>query len=405
MLVIRGYKTELDPNNEQKTLLVKNCGAARYAYNWALDIKKQALDKKEKIPNAIELHRKLNELKQTELPWMYEVSKCSPQCALQNLDKAFDNFFRNCKNKKKGKKGFPKFKSKRNGLGSFKLTGSIKVFDNQIQLPRLGKIRLKEKGYIPKDKKILSATISEKADKWFISVQIQEEITIPEKKDNVKIGIDLGIKTFITCSNGEVFENIKSLNNNLELLKRRSKQLSKKIKGSKNRKKACKKLAKLHYKISCIRKDYLHKITTHLTKTKSCIVMEDLNVSGMMKNHKLARSISDLGLYEFRRQLEYKGKWNNCQIVLVDRFFPSSKLCSNCGNKKENLKLSDRIYFCDKCELIIDRDLNASINLQNYTESSSGINAFGEVSSGLSEMVSETNFDELGTKQETSMFL
>ena len=146
LLIQRGYKTEIAPNNKQRTLLAKNAGAARYAYNWALNLKREAMQKREKIPNAIELHRQLNQLKKTELPWMYEVSKCSPQEALRDLDSAFKNFFRKCKQKIKGKKGFPKFKSKKNGFGSFRLTGTIKVLDIHIQLPRLGKLRFKEHG-------------------------------------------------------------------------------------------------------------------------------------------------------------------------------------------------------------------------------------------------------------------
>jgi putative transposase len=381
LLIYRGYKTEIQPNNKQKTLLFKNVGAARYAFNWALNIKKQAFDKKEKIPNYIELSCKLNKLKKEELPWMYEVSKCSPQEALRNCDNAFNEFFRRCKQKKKGKKGFPKFKSKKNGQGSFRLTGAIKVTNAHIQLPRLGKLKLKEFGYLPNDKKILNASVSEKAGKWFVSILIEEEINPPIKSEN-KVGVDLGIKILATISDGKLFDNPKALRSNLELLQRRSRQVSKKVKGSKNRKKAVNKLAKLYYKISCIRKDSIHKITTYLTKTKSCVVIEDLNVSGMIKNRKLSRAISDLGLFEFRKQLEYKGKWYGCEIVVADRFFPSSKKCSCCGKIKDDLQLSDRIYICD-CGLNIDRDMNAASNLRNYTVSSTGINAFGDGSSGL----------------------
>lgn len=382
MLVQRGYKTEIDPTNKQKTLLCKNAGAARFAFNWALNLKKQAFESKTKIPNAIELHRSLNNLKQTDFPWMYEVSKCSPQEALRNCDTAFNNFFRKCKQKIKGKKGFPKFKSKKNGLGSFRLTGTIKVTNSHVQLPRLGKIKLKEHDYLPLNANILSATVSERAGRWFVSLQVEEEINIPNKPEAI-IGVDLGIKTLATCSDGQTFKNPKALRSNLELLKRRSRQMSRKVKGSNNRKKAAKKLAKIHYRIANIRRDSIHKITTQLTKTKSRIVIEDLNVSGMMKNRKLSRAISDLGLFEFRRQLEYKGKWYGCQIDVANRFFPSSKMCSCCGAIKHDLKLADRIFVCEECGLIKDRDLNASCNLESYTVSSTGINAYGEVSSGL----------------------
>lgn len=381
MLIQRGYKTELDPNNKQTTLLCKNAGAARFAYNWALNQKQIAFNNKTKIPNAIELHRELNKLKQTDLPWMYEVSKCSPQEALRNCDTAFNNFFRRCKQKIKGNKGFPKFKSKKSGLGSFRLTGTIRVSSSHIQLPRLGKIKLKERDYLPINAKILSVNVSERAGCWFVSLQVEEEICQTEKPECI-VGVDLGIKTLATVSDGTTYANPKALRSNLGKLQRRSRHLSRKQKGSKNRKKAARKLARLHFKISNIRKDSLHKITSHLTKTKSKIVIEDLNVSGMLKNRKLSRSIQDIGLFEFRRQLEYKGKWYGCEIVIADRWFPSSKTCSDCSWINEDLTLADRVFHCDSCGLEIDRDLNASYNLESYTVSSTGINACGEVSSG-----------------------
>lgn len=376
-MIIKGYKTEISPNCRQVTILAKSAGAARFAYNWALAIKINAFRNQDRIPNAIELHRELTKLKQTELSWMYEVSKCPPQEALRNCDTAFRNFFRKCKQKVKDKKGFPKFKSKKNGLGSFKLVGVIKVSNTHIQLPRLGTIKLKERGYLPLNGKVLSASISERAGRWFVSLQVEEEIKDTQKSE-CTIGVDLGIKILATCSDGQIFANPKALKNNLQKLKRRSRQLSKKEKGSKNRKKATQRLAKLYYKIANIRKDNLHKITTHLTKTKSKVVIEDLNVSGMLKNKKLSRAISDIGLFEFRRQLEYKGKWYNCEIIIADRFYPSSKLCSDCGWIKKDLTLADRTFVCDSCGLKIDRDLNASLNLESYTVSSTGINACGE---------------------------
>jgi len=172
MKVLRAYKTELDLNNVQMTACARHAGAARYAFNWGLARKKEAFANGEKTPSAIDLHRELNVLKKTELPWMYEVSKCAPQESLRDLDKAFTNFFRRAQEKKAGKKdsvGFPRFKSKKNGLGSFRLTGAIHVFDKLIQLPRLGKLRLKERGYLPvSDAHILSATVSEKAGRWFV---------------------------------------------------------------------------------------------------------------------------------------------------------------------------------------------------------------------------------------------
>ena len=366
MKIIKGYKTELKPNNKQVTALLQHAGAARFTYNWGLKQKQLAYENKQKTPNAMELHRRLNALKKTDFSWMYDVSKCSPQEALRNLDKAYDNFFRKVKQKKSGKKGFPKFKSKHKGIGSFRLTGTIKVYKNMIQLPVLGLIRLKEHDYIPTENvHILSATVSEKAGRWFISVQVEQEIIDQKSKQENIIGVDLGIKTLVVSSDGNNHENPKALRSRLDQLKRLQQHASRKVKGSKNQKKANRKVAQLHFKISNIRKDNLHKITTELTKTKSHIVIEDLNISGMVKNHCLALAISDLGLGEFRRQLEYKGNLNNCRIIVADRFFPSSKMCNVCGCINEVLTLNDREWTCS-CGVKHDRDMNAAINLCNY---------------------------------------
>ena len=206
---------------------------------------------------------------------------------------------------------------------------------------------------------------------------------------NKVIGIDLGIKTLATCSDGTSYENPKALKNNLKRLKRKQKQLSRKKLCSNNYKKAKKKLAKLHYHISNIRKDCLHKVTTKIINENQVIVLEDLKVRNMMKNHKLAQAISDVGLFEFRRQIEYKAKWNNRTVIFVDTFYPSSKLCSNCGWKNINLTLTDRVFECKMCDMKIDRDLNASLNLkQIYTESSSEIQACGDGSPSNENLVS-----------------
>ena len=383
MLVQIGYKTELRPNNKQKTLLLKNAGAARYAYNWGLAQKKTAMDAKTKIPNAIELHRRLNAIKPTELPWMYEVSKCSPQEALRNLDRGFTNFF-----EKRAR--FPKFKNKKNGIGGFRLTGTIKVEDRHVQLPRLGRLKLKEHGYLPTNAKILSASVSERAGRWFVSIQVEENL--PEytgvKDEYDVVGVDLGIKTLATVSDGKVYDNPKPLRTKLRKLKRFQQSVSRKVKGSQNRKKATRKVAKLYLKISNVRKDTLHKITTALAKTKRVVGIEDLNVSGMMKNRCLAQAIADLGLGEWRRQLEYKGNWYSCSIVPVDRFYPSSKTCSVCGEINENLTLADREWICDGCGTHHDRDYNASKNIEYVAASlSETVNAYGEVGSGLNLVI------------------
>jgi len=376
----KSFKVELKPSNKQRTLLVKHSGIARFAYNWGLGRQIENKKNNNKFLTAIDLHKELVKLKKTDFPWMYEVSKCAPQIALINLEKAYKNFFRNCKKKKKGKKGFPRFKSRKNGIGSFTLDGSICAYNKYIQLPRIGKIRLKEKSYMPTDLRVTQATISEKAGRWFIAISFDIPKRISFKPREGIVGVDLGLKELAVCSNGLVVENPRPLKKRLKKLKRLQKKHSKKQNGSKNKEKSRIKLSKLHYKISCIRRDVLHKLTTYLTKTKSRVVIEDLSPSNMIKNHCLAQAISDVGWAEFRRQLEYKADWYNCKIIVVDRFYPSSKKCSKCGNIKKDLTLSDRIYKCEVCGLEIDRDLNAAINLEKYpsTVSSTGIKACGE---------------------------
>lgn len=402
MNVVRSFKTELDLNNYQKTACLRHAGAARYAYNWGLMRKIAARKAGEKIPMAIDLHRELNALKQTELSWMYDVSKCAPQEALRDLDKAFKNFFRRVKEKKQGKvikAGYPRFKSKKNGIGSFRLTGAIHVFEKAIQLPRLGRLRLKERGYLPIDGvHILFATVSEKSGRWFVSLQVELEMPNQGTASLPSVGLDLGINRMAQLSDGTYFENPRSLKNALSKLKRKYRMVSRRTKGGANYYKAVHQLAKTHTHIANVRKDALHKATTWLAKTKSAIVLEDLNVRGMIKNRYLAQAIGDVGLYEFRRQLIYKGAWYGCQIWIADQFYPSTKRCSHCGQMKDSVKLSERMYQCEYCGMRIDRDLNAAINLEqlikNATASSAESYACREhIRPGFPAML-----DEAGTK-------
>jgi len=367
MIVLRAFKTELDLNNKQKTACMKHAGTARFAYNWGLERKKAAFACGEKTPSAIDLHRELNALKKTEFSWMYEVSKCAPQEALRDLDRAFVHFFRRVKEKKSGKHvkvGFPCFKSRKHGLGSFRLTGTIRVFEKAIQLPRLGLLRLKERGYLPvSGVHILNSTVSEKAGHWFVSLQVEMEIPDPVMDEKPVAGVDLGINRMAQVSDGMYFENPRALKQALTKLKRLQHVVSRRQKGSANRQKAVRQLAKAHFQVSNIRKNALHQATTWLARTKSAIVLENLNVSGMMKNRHLAQAITDVGMYEFRRQLQYKGQWYGCEVFLAERFFPSTKRCSQCGNEQE-LSLAERVYSCEVCGQVMDRDLNAAMNLE-----------------------------------------
>jgi putative transposase len=388
MLVKRAYKTELALNNWQVTACRQHAGAARWAYNWGLALKQERYKTTRRSPTAKDLHRELNVLKKTDVPWMYDVSKCAPQEALRNLDAAFSNFFHRCALKRqgkwKGKLGYPRFKTKKKGFGSFRLTGSITVTSEAIVLPRLGRLRLKERGYLAlgDQVKVLSATISEQAGHWYVSLQVEQEQAIAENTGPV-VGIDLGIKHLATLSDGTVIENPRYFKRRLQKLQRLQRVVSRRKKGGKNRKKAVRKLARLHRQIKQQRRNTLHQVTTRLAKTKSVLVIEDLNVRGMLKNHRLSQAIGDVGFYEFKRQLLYKAAWYGSRVILAGRWEPSSKRCSGCGWLDEYLTLSTRTFHCQQCGLELDRDLNAAVNLEKLAGSSSDSeNACGATSAG-----------------------
>ncbi|GHO64800.1 transposase [Ktedonobacter sp. SOSP1-52] len=369
----RGYRVELNLNNVQQTLCRKHAGASRWAYNYGLRRKQEAYKAGQKTPTAIDLHREINALKPS-LPWMYEVSKCAFQEGLRDLDQAFKHFFRKVKLKKegkwKGKCGYPRFKSKKRAIGGARFTGTIRVYPDAIQLPRLGLLRLKEHDYVPMSVKISSATISEHGGRWYVSICVHEEQAEPMPANGEVIGVDLGIKTLAVVSDGRTFDNPKALRKKLTALKRTCRRHSRKKKGSNNRKKAQRTLARMHRRIANVRRDALHKATSHIVaRTKPdaerprVIVLEDLNVQGMLKNRKLSRAIADVGMYEFKRQILYKAQYAGCKVLLVSRWEPSSKTCHACGWVKEDLQLSDRLFVCEGCGKVTDRDYNAAKNL------------------------------------------
>ena len=326
MKVVRGYKTELDPTPEQYILFCQCAGAARFAYNYGLFRKQEARKAGSAMPYASDVQKELTARKHDDLPWLLPLSKWIVQNALRDLDDAFKHFFRKCKLKKQGqhtgKCGYPRFKSKSKGRGTFRLDCPVHVFKDAVQLPKIGRVKLKEKEYLPtKNVKLLSATVSEKAGRWFVSVSVEEKQDEPTKATGPTIGIDLGIKRVATCSDGTTFENPKALRSRLKALKRLSRCHSRKVKGSNNRKKAQHKLARLHMRIANIRKDTLHKATSQIVaKTKpeherpATIVLEDLHIAGMMENRKLSRAIADVGMYEFKRQIEYKAAWAGVEV-------------------------------------------------------------------------------------------
>ncbi len=357
--MLLGFKTELHPNNQQKTLLAKHAGVARHAWNWGLWLTRNILnhnsnnpDSKLKFPTAIDLHKLLVAMVKPNNCWYYEVSKTAPQYALRHLSVAWKRCFSKVS-------GQPQFKKKGRD-DSFTLDGSISVGFNRIKLPRIGWVKTFE--ILPDNINPKSVTISRKANRWFVSFKVEREPQNTEKLVDV-VGVDLGVKSLATLSTGEVFVGAKSLRKLESKLSRLQYLNRHKTKFSHNWKKAQLKIAKLHSKIANMRKDTLHKLTTYLAKNHSQIVIEDLNVSGMMANHKLAKAVGSMGFYEFRRQLEYKCELYGSSLTIVDRWFPSSKTCSLCGTVKESLSLSERVFNCEHCDFICDRDLNAALNL------------------------------------------
>lgn len=374
---MKAYRTELDLNDVQVTACMCHAGAARWAYNWGLRRKIESYEETGKSPSAIDLHRELNVLKKTDVPWMYDVSKFAPQEALRNLDKAFEGFFRRCKFGAE-RKGYPLFKSRKRGIGTFTFSGGIKATDSTIQLPRIGVVRLKERGYLPVGERITSATVSERSGRWFVSVRTKEEPVRPLGAE--VIGVDVGLKSLAVLSDGTTFESPKALRKSEDRLKRLQRSVSRKKKGSKNRKKAVSILARQHYRVACVRNDAIHKCSNAIAKRAHTVVIEALNVAGMLKNHCLARAISDAGMAELHRQITYKMEWAGGTVIQADRWYPSSKTCSTCGIVKADLTLADRTFRCE-CGFECDRDHNAAINLRNLA-ASFAVTACGEERTG-----------------------
>ena len=356
------HKIEIKPNKEQITLLNKACGCSRFAYNWGL-AKWQEMylawkgNNQLPRPNDKLIKKEFNKIKEEKFPWIYESPKDANQQAFANLGKAFKRFF-----KKTSK--YPKKKKKKTQESFYVSNDQFKVKGKVLTLPLIGKVKMTEE--LRFEGKILNAVVSKQAGKWFISICIDKEIKKEPKFKNKVVGIDLGLNSFAALSteNGEELVKAPKPYKAWERkIKRANRLVSRKVKGSNNRKKAVMKLGKVHYKVSCKRKDFLHKLSTRICCENQVICLENLKVQNMMKNHKLAKSIADVGWSEFRQQIEYKAKFYGCEVVIADQWFASSKTCSNCGSKNQDLKLSDRTYNCSICDLNLDRDINAARNL------------------------------------------
>lgn len=372
------FKTEIQPTPAQRQALLQHAGNARWAFNWGLARHKAAyaqwveLGKPKKWdgwPNDISLHQDLNRLKKVAfedggIPWMYEASKAAPQEALRNLDCAFRNFMA-------GRAAYPQFKNRNQGIGGFRLTGTIKVSQRSIQLPRIGRLRIKpgDHGYLPLGKHA-QVSVSESAGRWFVSV-VGPDAGEATPNDKMSIGVDLGVARLATLSDGTVIENPKALAQSQKKIKWLQKSLSRKKKGSSNSKKAKARLAKAHARVRNVRQDALHKATTILAKNHGCVVIEDLKVRNMTRVAKgrgraakagLNRVLADAAFSEFRRLLEYKGKLYGCEIIAVPAHYTSQR-CSVCGYVDTGNRVTQAAFRCLSCGHEDNADLNAAINI------------------------------------------
>lgn len=354
--MLKAYKFRLYPNKEQEIYFSKCFGSVRFIYNKMLNDKIEYYKKNNKMLNNTPAQYK------KEYIWLKEVDSLALANAQMNLDKAYKNFFRD------KSVGFPKFKSKKNNYYSYTTNNqknTIDIVDGKyIKLPKLKTlIRIKQHRQIPKDGKIKSATISKNpSGKYYISILVEQEIKeLP--KNEFAIGIDLGLTDFAIISDGVKYSNPRYLRKSLNKLAKEQRKLSRKKKGSKNRNKQRIKVAKLYEKIANQRKDFLHKLSSELINENQVICLEDLQVKEIQQNKYLSQSVSDVGWHEFRRQLEYKAKWYGRIISFVDKWYPSSQICSNCGNNTGKKSLDIREFDCPYCDKHHDRDINASINI------------------------------------------
>ncbi|WP_027400175.1 RNA-guided endonuclease InsQ/TnpB family protein [Anaerovorax odorimutans] len=381
--MLKAYKTEINPINKQKIIIHKTIGVCRYVYNFYLAHNKEIYEKEKKFVSGMDFSKWLNNEfipRNQEYSWIKEVSSKSVKQSIMNADRAFKRFF-------KHESEFPRFKKKnKSDVKMYFVKTDAKVIipceRHRIKIPTLGWVRLKEKGYIPTNKIIKSGMVSYKAGRYYVSVLIEENDINQTTLDKEGIGIDLGLKDFAICSNGLIKKNINKTQQLIKLekqLKREQRKLSRKYESLKQRNKKLKgeaarqnifkqklKVQKLHQRIENIRTDYINKIVNEIVKIKpSYITIEDLNIKGMMKNRHLSKAVASQKFYEFRTKLEVKCKELGIELRIVDRWYSSSKICHQCGSIKKDLKLSDRVYICDKCGYTRDRDYNASLNLRD----------------------------------------
>ena len=378
----KSLKTEIRFNNTQRTQYFKTIGVCRFVYNLYLNQIIEHYKNTNKFLSAYEFEKYLNHIYLKDNPdkkWIKEVSQKAVKQSILNCETAFKNFFREFKKNKKA--GYPKYKKRGKNDCSYYAFVNIHVKNNKIKVPLLNWIKIKEKGYITEDLNIVNIHIDYKAGRFFISVlvKIEKQSNPIQENINEPIGIDLGINKFATLSNGTIYKNINKVKKVIKLnksIKHQQKSLSRKLEiKKKGKSQSIKNIEKNILKIQClflrksnIKIDYLNQIINEIVKTKpSKIVLEDLNIKWMLKNRHLSRAISEQSFYDFRNKLEQKCKELGIKVITANRFYPSSKKCSKCGYVHKDLKLKDRVFICPSCGFEIDRDLNASINLKNYS--------------------------------------
>jgi putative transposase len=389
--MFEAVKVRLDPTPRQERLMASHAGAARFAYNAGLAHVKEALDNSEPPEwSHYSLLRwwnankdKLAVNKTTGEVWWSQNSKESYSRALRDLAQGLSNWSKSRKGQRKGKRvGFPRFKSKNTTMRFAYSTGFTTPTASDpygLKLPRIGRVHCMENVYRRvAGARLIRITVSRRAGRWYASLTVERETTAPATTPKLgAVGVDLGVKNLATLSDGTVISNPRALGARLKALRKAQKALSRKVAGSVRREKARARVARLHARVADVRADAIHKATTMIARNYSTVCIEDLNVAGMVKNRHLARSVSDASLSEFRRQLEYKAARTGAALRVVDRWFPSSKTCSNCGTVKAKLSLSERTFNCDACGLSIDRDLNAAINIQVAGSAPETLNARG----------------------------